>query len=400
MNLDSIAGVTGVMPEESLPSRPLLIVLYGAPGVGKTTLSFTANNPILEDFDGGVERSDQALRPYVIKPQKYSGVKYLTEKVYPAQIPEYGYETIIIDTGQAMMDGLMTDWVIEQDDRFGTSSGLSRNGWGALGTEFKKRIAFLKSLGLNIIIIAHEKFEGEDEKATPDLKGQSKGFLFQQADMLGRVTVNRGHRQIDFRPSTKQEGKNTAGFTRPVLVPNSSSDDFPGFMQNLIERTQTKMSAQTKAQKAAEAVYNDKLLELKSTKTWQETEEFLAQCKTELAPAYYSHISNEGLKRIAQQFSQQNWSGLLTPEDFNGAAVDMKTIAEDRGKPFFFALWSELQKIAITQDIAWNKEVKAFEHVQVKESENINSSLPEDKPKKATAKKTKKAPEDKPKENE
>jgi hypothetical protein len=177
MNLDSIAGVTGVMPEESLPSRPLLIVLYGAPGVGKTTLSFTANNPILEDFDGGVERSDQALRPYVIKPQKYSGVKYLTEKVYPVQIPEYGYQTIIIDTGQAMMDGLMTDWVIEQDDRFGTSSGLSRNGWGALGTEFKKRIAFLKSLGLNIIIIAHEKFEGEDEKATPDLKGNPKVFF-------------------------------------------------------------------------------------------------------------------------------------------------------------------------------------------------------------------------------
>jgi hypothetical protein len=161
-------------------------------------------------------------------------------------------------------------------------------------------------------------------------------------------------------------------------------------MQNLIEQTQAKMSAQTKAQKAAEAVYNDKLLELKATKSWQETEEFLAKCKGELPPAYYSHISNEGLKRIAQQFSQQNWSGLLTPEDFNGAAVDMKTIAEDRGKPFFFALWGELQRIAIKQDIAWNKDVKAFEQVQVKESENINSSPPEEKPKKAPAKKTKK----------
>ena len=43
--------------EESLPNRPVVVLLYGDPGVGKTSCFNTADAPLLLDFDRGVDRS-------------------------------------------------------------------------------------------------------------------------------------------------------------------------------------------------------------------------------------------------------------------------------------------------------------------------------------------------------
>lgn len=43
--------------EESLPKRPVVIVVYGEPGIGKTSLFNTSDEPLLIDFDRGVDRS-------------------------------------------------------------------------------------------------------------------------------------------------------------------------------------------------------------------------------------------------------------------------------------------------------------------------------------------------------
>lgn len=47
---------------DQLPMKNLLVVIYGQPGVGKTSLAFTAENPVLLDFDRGVERVSEAVK--------------------------------------------------------------------------------------------------------------------------------------------------------------------------------------------------------------------------------------------------------------------------------------------------------------------------------------------------
>ena len=42
---------------DSFPKRPVIILIYGSPGVGKTSLFNTANTPILLDCDRGGDRA-------------------------------------------------------------------------------------------------------------------------------------------------------------------------------------------------------------------------------------------------------------------------------------------------------------------------------------------------------
>lgn len=40
-----------------MPQRPVIILLYGVPGSGKTSLANTSNNPLLIDCDRGADRA-------------------------------------------------------------------------------------------------------------------------------------------------------------------------------------------------------------------------------------------------------------------------------------------------------------------------------------------------------
>jgi len=46
-----------VRKDEGFPERPVIIVLYGTAGVGKTSMFNTCNNPILIDCDRGADRA-------------------------------------------------------------------------------------------------------------------------------------------------------------------------------------------------------------------------------------------------------------------------------------------------------------------------------------------------------
>lgn len=48
-----------VKKNDVLPERPVIIVLYGVPGSGKTSVATTADNPLLIDCDRGADRAVQ-----------------------------------------------------------------------------------------------------------------------------------------------------------------------------------------------------------------------------------------------------------------------------------------------------------------------------------------------------
>ena len=47
-------------PSEIEPKATISILIYGQPGLGKTTLGCSAPSPVLFDYDGGVQRVNAA----------------------------------------------------------------------------------------------------------------------------------------------------------------------------------------------------------------------------------------------------------------------------------------------------------------------------------------------------
>lgn len=48
-----------IRKNDVVTERPVIIVLYGTPGTGKTSLATTANSPLLIDTDRGFDRAVQ-----------------------------------------------------------------------------------------------------------------------------------------------------------------------------------------------------------------------------------------------------------------------------------------------------------------------------------------------------
>ena len=80
--------------ELTFNDKKFSMILYGAPGVGKTTLALSAPSPVLIDFDKGISRVKAYHRKLTIVCRTYEEV--LTDIKDPA-IKDC--ETIVIDTG-------------------------------------------------------------------------------------------------------------------------------------------------------------------------------------------------------------------------------------------------------------------------------------------------------------
>ena len=85
------------------PKRVLAALIYGQPGIGKTTLALSSPKPVLLDFDGGVNRVNGAHQTDTVQPTKWEDV---TDAI--TEIREAGdtYKTIVVDTLGKMMSCL------------------------------------------------------------------------------------------------------------------------------------------------------------------------------------------------------------------------------------------------------------------------------------------------------
>ena len=80
-------------PNELTVKNALSALIYGQPGMGKTTLALSSPQPLLLDFDGGVHRVNAAHRVDTVQISKWEEVD---EVLTSGEIAEY--KTIVIDT--------------------------------------------------------------------------------------------------------------------------------------------------------------------------------------------------------------------------------------------------------------------------------------------------------------
>lgn len=230
-----------VKSTDQFPARPVVMLVYGVPGVGKTSLSNTAENPVLVDCDRGADRA--VLRKDTLVCSKWEDIT--AEKETFKQ-----YKTVIIDTAKACLDDFLCDYAMRVDD---ASKKNKLKMFGYVGDEFKKFVAYLRSIGVDLIILAHaaEDKDGDDRIFYPSVTGQSKDLVQRIADQIGFLSYGADNsRVLRFQKDHRIVAKDTARLGN-IIIPDANDPAYQTAMARIIAATKTRIQERTNAQNEA-----------------------------------------------------------------------------------------------------------------------------------------------------
>lgn len=221
----------------------LNVVLYAPPGIGKTSVAFTASKPLLLDFDKGAHRA--ANRKDSVPVADWSDVASITaDDLAP-------FDTVIVDTAGRALDVLTAD-IIRVNPKHGRGGALTLQGFGELKARFIAFLKLLNSMGKDVVLIAHmdEQRNGDDVIERLDVQGGSKNEIYKAADAMGRIAMDGGQRWLRFSPADASFGKNP-GQLEPIKVPHFTAPEFTTFLADVIQQTKDKLNTLTEDQRKA-----------------------------------------------------------------------------------------------------------------------------------------------------
>jgi len=218
--------------------KNLTLCLYAVPGVGKTTLAFTAEKPLLLDFDRGSYRAGNRGDTVVV--ERWEDVEAITAKDLEP------YKTLVVDTAGRALDAL-TAAIIARNPKMGNGGALTLQGFGELKARFTAWTKLVRSFGLDVVLIAHsdEQRKGDEVIERLDMQGGSKNEVYKSADAMGRLYLAGGKRTLNFSPTDTAFGKNPAQLD-PLLVPRFA--DAPRFLADVVDKIKAALNAHSAQQ--------------------------------------------------------------------------------------------------------------------------------------------------------
>jgi hypothetical protein len=261
------------------------LVLYAPPGVGKTTMAFTAESPLLLDFDQGAHRA--ANRKDSVRVAHWAEVTDMTEEDLAP------YKTVVVDTAGRALDCLTSD-IIRRNPKAGRGGALTLQGYGTLKAEFVAWLKSVNAVGKDVVLIAHmdEQRNGDDIIERLDVQGGSKGEIYKAADAMGRIAIRDGKRVLLFSPTDAAFGKNP-GQLAPMEVPHP--DKAPDFLAGVIQQIKDRLNAMTEEQAEAQAVLENWRAIIAELKTADDFNDKAAAIKAapKAAQALFAHAAKE-----------------------------------------------------------------------------------------------------------
>ena len=235
-----------VKPENmSFSDKTFTMIIYGAPGTGKTTLALSAPKPILIDFDKGVARVKAYHRKTTICCSDYFEVLNDIESLEVRDC-----ETVIIDTGGSFVTYLQA-WAIKENPRVNrqANGALSLKGYGAVKAEFIRFSNYVRDvLHKNLIYVFHSQESADKDGNTVQrllCEGATRNIVWQPCDLGGFMQIIGDRRVIGFSPTQEYFAKGCFGVEglRDVPTLNSAADENT-FLTDLFNEARATIAAE------------------------------------------------------------------------------------------------------------------------------------------------------------
>lgn len=206
---------------DAIPVDHPVFLLFGQPGICKSSLGYSLKDPLLLDFDRGAHRA--ANRRDTLLIDDWKDVAELMDSA-DALDP---YASLTVDTVGRCLD-VITAHIASTDPRKAPGGNLSQQGWGVLKNTFRTWTSNLRAKGKDVLLIAHDKEDkdGDTRIVRPDIVGGSYSEVMKVADFVGYLYMNGRDRMLDFNPTDRWIGKNPAGWQPFKVPPVAKAQDF------------------------------------------------------------------------------------------------------------------------------------------------------------------------------
>jgi len=243
-------------PTDISPKRAISMLIFGQPGMGKTTLALSSYAPVLFDADNGVNRVHPEHFVPTLQVTCWEDIVEGLKEVNASN----EYQTIVIDTlGKSV--AFIEKWIMDHDLEVNRkltwtnrSGAITQAGYKERKAMWKGFITSVLGAGKSVIILGHAiEMKKDNGQIVYRLDAGSDGFagdIYKDMDLVGFLTGEGNVRNLIFQSNDSHFCKKTGSMLNEYAVPvvvdeNGNAVGKNTFLMDTIFRTY--MNDQAKA---------------------------------------------------------------------------------------------------------------------------------------------------------